>query len=130
MSTITVTNIKATGETASRAVSGVAAAWVSFDQTVPSVNDSQNVSSVTDSSTGDFTINFSSNLSSADYCWSSGLGGVGVNDSSTWCIRCPSSGTAPTASAIRLQQGYVNASTNYTKTDLAYDCVSFHGDLA
>ena len=28
MSTITVTNIQATGETASRAVSGVAAAWV------------------------------------------------------------------------------------------------------
>ena len=28
MSTITVTNIKATGETATRAVSGVAAAWI------------------------------------------------------------------------------------------------------
>ena len=31
MSTLKVTNIQATGETASRAVSGVAAAWVNFD---------------------------------------------------------------------------------------------------
>ena len=33
MSTLKVTNIQATGETASRAVSGVAAAWVNFNGT-------------------------------------------------------------------------------------------------
>ena len=31
MSTITVTNIKATGETASRSAASIAAAWVDFD---------------------------------------------------------------------------------------------------
>ena len=52
MSTITVTNIKATGETASRPVSGVAGAWTS-DETLQASNstytgDSLNVSSITD----------------------------------------------------------------------------------
>lgn len=67
MSTITVSNIKATGETASRSVSGVAAAWVNYDQTVPQIDDSQNVASVTDSGTGDSTINFTNNMSAATF---------------------------------------------------------------
>ena len=46
MSTITVTNIKATGETASRAVSGVAGAWAFYNTvTTTSLFDSNNVSS-------------------------------------------------------------------------------------
>ncbi len=49
MSTITVTNIKATGETASRPVSGVAGAWLDYNQSGPSIDDSYNISSVTDS---------------------------------------------------------------------------------
>ena len=44
MSTITVTNIKATGETASRAVSGVAGAWAFYNTvTTTSLFDSNNV---------------------------------------------------------------------------------------
>ena len=46
MSTITVTNIKATGETASRAVSGVAAAWVNINGASSAVRDSLNVASL------------------------------------------------------------------------------------
>jgi len=53
MTTITVTNIKATGETASRAVSGVAAAWAWVDQmTDNAIDQSNNASSFTDEGTG------------------------------------------------------------------------------
>ena len=63
MSTLTVTNIKATGETASRAVSGVAAAWAFYNtKTTTSIYDSMNVSSLTDDGTGITSINFSNNF--------------------------------------------------------------------
>ena len=56
MSTITVTNIKATGETASRAVSGVVAAWCDLDGTgTIALEDSFNCASATDNGTGDYT---------------------------------------------------------------------------
>ena len=75
MSTITVTNIKAPGETASRAVSGVAAAWVNFNGTgTIASRDSQNVSSLTDNGTGDYTISYSSSFASNGYTSNCNIG--------------------------------------------------------
>lgn len=68
MSTLKVTNIQATGETASRAVSGVAAAWVNFNGTgTIAARDSVNVASLTDNGTGAYTINFTSNMANANF---------------------------------------------------------------
>ena len=66
MSTLTVTNIKATGETASRAVSGVAAAWIHLDETTATIENSNNISSVADNGTGQFTHTYSNAMSDAD----------------------------------------------------------------
>ena len=64
-STLTVTNIKATGETASRAVSGVAAAWVNFNgDGTAAIQQSQNISSLTDNGTGEYTVSFTNNFNS------------------------------------------------------------------
>ena len=60
MSTLQVTNIKATGETASRAVSGVAAAWNSTNGSGTVINDSMNISSLTDVGIGAQDHNISS----------------------------------------------------------------------
>ena len=71
MSTIVISNIKATGETASRAVSGVAAAWVNFNGTgTIAIRDSANVASLTDNATGQYYVNFSSNMANNDYSFS------------------------------------------------------------
>lgn len=70
MSTITVTNIKATGETASRAVSGVAAAWIYFNGSTNAINDSFNFSSLTDNGTGNYNVNLTNSMASTSYCWS------------------------------------------------------------
>lgn len=67
MSTLTVTNIKKTGETASREVSGVAAAWVNFDQNTPEILDSFNTSSLTDTSSGRGDLNWTSAMSNTLY---------------------------------------------------------------
>jgi hypothetical protein len=45
----------------------VAKAWCFFDMTVPSITESYNVSSLTDSGTGTFNVNFSTAMSSATY---------------------------------------------------------------
>ena len=60
MSTITVTNIKATGETASRAVSGVSASFINHNAGT-AINGSLNVSSLTDHGTGDHSHSFTNN---------------------------------------------------------------------
>ena len=45
----------------------MAKAWVNFVENTVVINDSYNVSSVTDNSTGVFTVNFAVNMSSANY---------------------------------------------------------------
>ena len=71
MSTITVTNIKKTGETASRSATGVAAAWIYFNGSgTVEIQDSSGVSSLTDNSTGNYNVNLSNNMASTSYCWS------------------------------------------------------------
>ena len=67
MSTITVSNIQATGETASRAVSGVAAAWNSTNASGTAINDSMNISSLTDIGVGTQDHNVSSAFANAFY---------------------------------------------------------------
>jgi len=71
MSTLKVTNIQATGETASRAVSGIAAAWLNSTQVgTQAVRDSLNISSLTDLGTGQTQPSFASNMNNDDYAGS------------------------------------------------------------
>ena len=82
MSTITITNIKATGETASRSATSIAAAWLKWLVASNSYADSFNISSGTDNGTGQFTHAFSSNMSNADYVHSFSLQD---NINQWWC---------------------------------------------
>ena len=69
MSTIKVTNLQATGETATRAVSGVAAAWCRWDGTgTAAIVDSENTSALVDGGTGIYTLTWSSAMSNSNYC--------------------------------------------------------------
>ena len=68
MSTITVTNIKATGETINRPVAGVAAAYADFNTSSnDTIEDSVNIASKTDNGTGDSTLNYTNSMASANY---------------------------------------------------------------
>ena len=69
MSTITVTNIQATGETASRAVSGVCGAWMTMTGDGSAIDASFNTSSLTDTTTGQFTQNYTNSFNNVHYCW-------------------------------------------------------------
>jgi hypothetical protein len=78
MSTLKVTNIQATGETASRAVSGVAAAWGAKNSAGTSILDSFNISSLSDNGTGAAQWNYSNNFANVNYCFSSGVRAAGA----------------------------------------------------
>jgi hypothetical protein len=125
MSTITVTNIKATGETASRSATGIAAAWVNFNGTgTVAIRDSVNASSLTDNAVGDYTISFVNDMSNATYA-ASGLGSVGSANSGWGDLIIRDNSAVPTASALRLGHiGYTNWS------DGTYCLPIVHGDLA
>lgn len=113
MSTLKVTNIQATGETASRAVSGVAAALLFYGS--QAIIGSRNISSVTDIGTGQLTISFSNHFADDDW-----VGHHTTEDEQ------PYINTNRTASGVTL--------VNKTRTDATSDCsdgnATIHGDLA
>jgi len=120
MSTLKVTNIQATGETASRAVSGVAAAWVNFNGTgTIASRDSVNVASLTDNGTGQYSINFSNAMSNANYAAVTSGGSSGVAAGMGYMY-------SPSTTSTGVE--FVNASDNLM--DPVYATSAIHGDLA
>lgn len=123
MSTLTVTNIKATGETASRAVSGVAAAWCNLNYSTASIADSNNISSITDNAVGRFSASFSNALANALYA-SSGSSRFNLTDadvSNRGVSHQPSTGSVSIVS--------YRTDTGALTDDQGVDS-KFHGDLA
>ena len=80
-STIRVDNVApSAGGTSRSLVRGTAAAWVNFNGTgTIAPRDSENVSSLTDNGTGDYTVNFSNAFGAADYAVSFGGGTAAQN---------------------------------------------------
>ncbi len=128
MSTLKVTNIQATGETASRAVSGVAAAWAKYNMVTATVNDSVNLSSITDNGTGDFTNSWTSGFDSVNYAnlanAGNGLPSTYINKQTFW--------TNTTSSVRLLTSFHDQSSDNGEGTPYDYSLLSLiaHGDLA
>tara|TARA_R100001443_G_C3293663_1_gene163468 strand:- start:30 stop:422 length:393 start_codon:yes stop_codon:yes gene_type:complete len=130
MSTLTVTNIKATGETASRSATSVAAAWLYSPATSASISDSFNISSIDDDGTGSQGVNITSALSSANYTTTVGLQTTNLhNTSATSRIQGVHS---KTTTEINLKSDYLNSTSYYAggiEGSLYYNLAA-HGDLA
>ena len=126
MSTLKVTNIQATGETASRAVSGVAAAWASATgYSTPAVVDSFNVASLTDNGTGRYQFNFTNDMSSAAGYSSTGSGGMSSTFTTAFrTSSCPRE--VKTASACDVSTAVTSGAAN----DAGRVSISIAGDLA
>ena len=126
MSTLTVTNIKATGETASRAVSGVAAMHCGFNMN-PSTqfgmsvdtlsSQAFNASSFTDNATGDCSVGLINEMSNTGFSFLSGT--ASVNNTTTI-------GTTSTTSSLRIRMNDADTSTDNNSTGW----VALFGDLA
>jgi len=118
MSTLKVTNIQATGEAASRAVSGVAAAWVHASTiSTYSIFDSVNTSSITDDGNGIMLHNFSSNFAADD--------NIACVPSSHWRgIACHDGVSTSYARIVGADNNATTTSDRFTTTSVC------HGDLA
>ena len=126
MSTLKVTNIQATGETATRAVSGVAAAWCFFQGTgTVAINDSLNVSSITDVGTGTYDENFSNNMSSANYSIQILSGRSAGTTGDNQCAVYDNS-KVPVSSDFRVR----TAGESFGGQDVTRIYTTTHGDLA
>jgi len=126
MSTITVTNIKATGETASRAVSGVAASWVNFNGTgTIAIRDSINVASLTDSGTGDYRVNFTDSMANINYSSTTGFTADSLGNGDN---RWPTIIMSVTTSYVGV--GCSIVANGFNRIDKTHLFVTINGDLA
>jgi hypothetical protein len=127
MSTLQVTNIKATGETASRAVSGVAATWCNLEGNIATltIRDSFNVASVTDTATGRHGLNFTNSFGSSNFCMSGSTRGNAAGTTNLTVMQ--DDGIARSASKVSY---IVKRGNNTASSDNSDEHVSAHGDLA
>ena len=78
--------------------------WVAYNGSTNAIRASYNVSSVTDNGTGDFTINWDTDFSSANYC----ILGLGSSNQSTYYDTCwVDNSNAPAAGTTRVRVGYI-----------------------
>ena len=92
----------------------IAKAWANIDGTGPSLEDSYNVSSLTDTATGRYTLNFSTALANAEYAWAGSAG----NEGTTTSGRDVTNDGTRTASALPIRVTYFDSSN--TAIDDAY----------
>jgi len=127
MSTIAVDKIKPSAGGTEFTTRGVSKAWVNFNGTgVVAIRDSENVSSVTDNGTGDYTVNIANNMSDANY--SSALNGIA--DSGGFTGQANVQPKADVAHSSSLERLVTSNSTSATLVDYTHVYCSVLGDLA
>ena len=93
-------------------------AWVRFNGTgTPAITDSLNVSSITDNGVGDYTINFLSPMTNANYTFSAAAISTGANNSTVVSLKF---GTTPTTSGFTVRT--VNLSNGAPSSASFADC--------
>ena len=108
-------------------VSGSGKVWIKKAADGASILGSFNVSSLTDTATGQFSVVINNNMGNANYACSS----VIFNDNGTVIETCEirSSSPAPATGSFGAENAYVNSSTNRTDND-SISSIIVHGDLA
>jgi hypothetical protein len=127
MSVIRVDNFGPSAGGTTYSARGIAKAWVNFNGTgTIAARDSENVSSLTDNGTGDYTVNFTNAMGNGNYMYS-----VTVGDASLQIVPSNFTSFPKTTTSIRAGSRYVSSLTGTAIADDADDfCVSIHGDLA
>ena len=130
MSTLKVNTIQNTSaahsSTPEEIAQGRAKAWVNFNGTgTVAIRDNFNVGSITDNGTGDYTVNFATNMSNDDYAVALSVKVADVDQISTGAremIRMTSSG-GYTTSGVRVICSNVSAQAGADPT--IFNCIVF-----
>lgn len=125
MSTLNVTNISdGTNSTSTtNVVKGSAKAWVNFNgQGTVAIREAYNVGSITDNGNGDYTVNFTTALTDANYCVTHMCRSVNTNGNrGVSGAQLTDAASLPTASSFRIFTAYGStASSDGSKEDQDY----------
>ena len=129
MSTLKVNTIQNTSaahsSTPEEIAQGRAKAWVNFNGTgTAAIRDSFNISSITDNSTGDFTINITTAMADANYSVTGGIGTTTGNNCFLFVLT--EQNTAKSASVFRINT--LGSNTYILSTDPEHCYIAIHGD--
>ena len=101
----------------------VAKAWVNYDGTTPSIRDSYNIGSVTDNGTGEYTVNYSTAMSDANYS----IVGFAHDDASSgwWRLLVSNNGAAQAAGSFAIETIHPQ---DYSLRDSDTVCIQVFGN--
>ena len=116
------------GSGTTNTVQGLAKGWLKFDQNNPTIDDSHNVSSVTDSATGQFNQNHSNNMANANYSTNVTSGYYRVYGTNREAQG--GTGTPDITSVAYFDVRYLSSGTTFTGIDMTSNTTVIHGDLA
>ena len=134
--TSTAGSILVTGEGNSTTTSlqqGLCKSWATIIGTgTPTINDSLNMTSVTDNSTGNFTFTIANDMGNAEYASSYSVYPTPATSPAIHNIEidCTSSPSPILAGSLRVEVAYSTTSTSRTEIDPVRCSVKIHGDLA
>jgi hypothetical protein len=122
---VTFNTLSTSSTEADNVASRVAKAWVNFNGTgVVAIQASFNVSSITDNTTGDYTVNFATALVDEKYTVAGTVKFVENDGASTvFGMSISNRASNPTASAVRIVTGQANNSTQF---DMLVVTVAIH----
>jgi len=101
-----------------------AKAWVHYDQSTNTIDDSHNISSATDSSTGNFKIHFTNNMANSTYCPVSTAGGIGGTSGDESFNVVITGGIGTSYTQFRSRHRYTSSNT----TDNILNAIVWFGD--
>ena len=130
MSTIRVDNFGPSAGGTTYSARGIAKAWANVNCTgTPAARDSQNLSSITDIATGEFSFNFTNSFSAGDYSWAIGgqLNGTGNNDNGSYSTERSGGTNSFLTGSITMA---VMSNVNTTQEDPLALTATLFGDLA
>ena len=108
----------------SNGVTTNALAWVNFNggngNTAGVINTSYNVSSITVNGTGDYTVNFTTAMTNANYCFAGAAYYSNDGATSNSAVLCAGRMTYPTTAACRLSTQLANSVYNCAYVNVAF----------
>ena len=130
MSTIRVDNFGPSAGGTTYSARGIAKAWVNFNGTgTPAARDSENLASITDNGTGNYTLNFTSDMANGNYSATTNarLWSLASDEYRVTTVRTFAAGSIQ----VETLEPYLGGgSADLRIVDADINCVSITGDLA
>jgi len=105
-------------------------AYISYNFDEIGIDNSLNMSSITDNGTGDCGITMTNAFENKFIVIAVSGGDSGISDSGLFNLTIQDETTERTSSTFRAQYAYVNATTNKSVSNKTYQNASVNGDLA